>query len=66
MQSKWKSPVLWTSTVANIAIIVGLFIPSFNIEPYVQAIGIVITMLVQFGILNSPKVVGTLSIKSKK
>lgn len=66
MQNKWKSPVLWTSTVANIAIIIGLFIPSFNIQPYVQAIGVLITMLIQFGILNSPKVVGKLSIKPKK
>jgi len=52
-QNRLKSPVVWTSTIANIAIIVGLFIPSFDIAPWVQAAGVVIAMLVQFGILNN-------------
>jgi uncharacterized membrane protein len=53
-QSKWKSPVLWTATIANIAILVGLFWPTFKIDAYVQAAGVVVTMLIEFGILNNP------------
>jgi uncharacterized membrane protein len=53
-QSRWKSPVLWTATIANIAIIVGIFLPAFDAAPYVKAIGIIITMLVQFGVMNNP------------
>jgi uncharacterized membrane protein len=54
MQNRFKSAPLWIATVANIAIIIGLFMPELNLEPYVQAIGVLITMLVQFGILNNP------------
>ena len=53
-QSKWKSPVVWTATIANVAMLVGLFWPALDIGPYVQAAGVVVTMLVQFGILNNP------------
>ena len=54
MQNRFRSAVLWTATIANIAILVGIFMPSFNIAPYIRALGIVISMLVQFGILNNP------------
>lgn len=54
MQNRFKSAPLWIATVANLAIIIGLFMPELDVEPYVQALGVVITMLVQFGILNNP------------
>jgi len=53
-QSRWKSPVLWGTTVANLAVIVGILAPAFDVQPYVKIIGIVIVMLTQFGIFNSP------------
>lgn len=53
-QSRWKSPVLWTATVANIALIVGLLLPQVDVSVYVRVAGIVVGMLVQFGILNNP------------
>lgn len=54
VQNRFKSAVLWTATIANLAIIIGLFWPTINLEPYVRAIGAVISILVQFGILNDP------------
>ena len=53
-QPKWKSPVVWISTIANIALIVGLFLPSLDVSIYVQAAGVIIALVTQFGVLNSP------------
>jgi hypothetical protein len=52
-QNRFKSPVLWTSTIANISAIVGILSPQLDLDPYVKVAGIVIVMLVQFGILNN-------------
>jgi len=53
-QPKWRSPVVWGATIANIASIVGLFWPTFEIGPWVQLAGVIVVILVQFGILNNP------------
>lgn len=52
-QPLWKSSVVWVSTIANVAAIVALVWPSLDIAPWVRIAGIVVTMLVQFGILNN-------------
>jgi len=54
MQSRWKSPVLWAATIANIATVIGLFWPTLNIDPFIKAAGIVVVILTEFGILNNP------------
>jgi uncharacterized membrane protein len=68
-QSRFKSAILWMSTVANLAIIVGILWPTLNVEPYVRIIGVIIAMLVEFGILNNPtkkKDLTVFRIKRKK
>jgi hypothetical protein len=53
LQNRFKSKVLWTSTIANIATIVGILSPEFDLEPWVKITGVVIVLLVEFGILNN-------------
>ena len=52
-QSRLRSKVVWLSVLAQVLIIVGLFLP--NISDYVKVIGTaLIEIATIFGILNDP------------
>jgi uncharacterized membrane protein len=53
MQSRLKSKVVWASVLAQVLIIVGLFLP--QISDTVKIVGAsVLEILTVFGILNNP------------
>lgn len=53
MQERWKSKVVWLAVLAQVLIIIGLFIPDLS-EP-VKIVGTaIIEILTLFGILNNP------------
>lgn len=53
MKERFKSPVVWLAVLAQICIIVGLFLP--DISDTVKVIGTcIIEILTLFGILNNP------------
>lgn len=53
MQERWKSKVVWLAVLAQVLIIVGLFVPGVA-EP-IKIVGTaIIEILTLFGILNNP------------
>lgn len=52
-QNRLKSKVVWTAIIAQIVLIVGLYLP--DIAPQIKVIGgAVIEILTLFGVLNNP------------
>lgn len=53
MQNRWKSKVVWLAVLAQVLVIVGLFVPGIT-EP-IKIVGTaIIEILTLFGILNNP------------
>lgn len=53
MQNRWKSKVVWLAVLAQILVIVGLFVP--GIAESIKIVGTaIIEILTLFGILNNP------------
>ena len=53
MKTRLKSPVVWLAVLAQICVIITLFVP--DIENTVKTVGMcIIEILTLFGILNNP------------
>ncbi|MDE6123754.1 MAG: phage holin family protein [Eubacterium sp.] len=53
MKTRLKSPVVWLAVLAQICVIITLFVP--DIENTVKTVGVcIIEILTLFGILNNP------------
>jgi len=61
MQSKWKSPVLWTSLV-SVVLYTGAVLLKLDVSDptLLRAVTIVVGLLASFGIINNPTSKNTL------
>ncbi len=53
MKDRFKSPVVWAAVLAQVAIIIALFVPEVS-EQFKTISACVVEILTLFGILNNP------------
>lgn len=53
IKDRLKSPVVWLAVLAQVAVIVGLFVP--NVSDNIKVVGTaIVEILTMFGVLNNP------------